>query len=130
MGAAQISTLVAELGEADGRLTTASALLLQRTFDERERRRSAERELRASTTPLALEEQANRMREALQLEVSARQAAESKASRLQRQHASLESQVQLHKERAHRLHKELRDRGATGHPQGSPTAGYNRRSSP
>lgn len=84
-----------ELRAAELAAASTASHLLRRVYDERERRQSSEQacELSAANAPLALQTTMNQMREALQLEVIARRQAESKAQRLQRQVAALESRV-------------------------------------
>jgi phage-related tail protein len=115
---AEVRTLCEEIRNAEDAMTSATAKMLNRVVDERERRLTAEAERRRVSTPLALQEESNRMKEALQLEVIARQAAEAKAQRLHRQHAALDSQLRLASETAARLQREHRissgDRRASG----------------
>ena len=72
-----------------------------------------ESEMRRVSTPLALQEETNRMKEALQLEVIARQAAEAKAQRAVRQHAALDSQLRIANETVNRMQRE-QQRAAAG----------------
>lgn len=60
------------------------------------------------------------MREALQLEVIARQASEAKAQRLQRQHAALDSQLRIASETTQRLQRERRSSTGAGPSLGQP----------
>ena len=83
-----------------------AAALLHQVVEERERRREVEASMRRTSTPLALQEQASRMKEALQLEVLARQQAEAKAQRATRQHQALDAQLRIANETAARLQRE------------------------
>jgi hypothetical protein len=105
---AEIHTLSEEIRLAEEAAASVAAALLHRVVGEREKRRSVESEMRRTSTPLALQEQANRMKEALQLEVIERQAAEAKAQRAMRQLASLDSQCRIATETAARLQREQR----------------------
>ena len=111
---AEAALLRRELGAADERLTADHGLMLQRVLDERERRVAAERAHKAVSTPLAVQQETKELKEALRLEVLARQEAEAKAARLQRSTAALESQYRIASETAQRLQRQHR---------GSPSAG-------
>ena len=111
---AEVRSLVDEIRLAEEAASSAAALLLNRVVVEREKRQGAESELRRATTPLALQEQANRMKEALQLEVIARQAAEAKAQRAVRQHSAVDSQLRIANETVNRLQREQQRAAATG----------------
>ena len=76
---AEVRSLVDEVKLAEEAASAAAASLLHKVVAERGRQ-LAEGELRKSTMPLALQGEANKMKEALQLEVIARQAAEAKAT--------------------------------------------------
>lgn len=112
---AEVLCLVTEIHTVEVAAASAAATLLRRVVDEREWRQAAERKQSAVDTPLALQVQANQMREALELEVLARQAAEAKAQRLHRQQAALEAQLRLANETAQRLQRE--QRRASGGPE-------------
>jgi phage I-like protein len=88
--------------------------MLQRVLDERERRVAAERAHKAVSTPLAVQQETNELKEALRLEVLARQEAEAKAARLQRSTAALESQYRIASETAQRLQRQHRGSSAAG----------------
>lgn len=111
---AEAALLRRELGAADERLSADHGLMLQRVLDERERRVAAERAHKAVSTPLAVQQETNELKEALRLEVLARQEAEAKAARLQRSTAALESQYRIASETAQRLHRQHRGSPAAG----------------
>ena len=80
-----------------------------------------------------MQEQIEHVKEALQLEVIAREAAEGKAQRLHRSHAVLDSQLRVANESLARLTREARGRSSTGSASGtmtsrSPQAGTSRSS--
>ena len=92
---------------AEDAATSAAATLLHRVVGERERRQQAENALqRKEAPPLALQEELHTIKEALQLEVIAREAAEGKAQRLHRSHAALDSQLRIANESLARLMRE------------------------
>jgi len=111
---AEAALLRRELGAADERLSADHGLMLQRVLDERERRVAAERAHKAVSTPLAVQQETNELKEALRLEVLARQEAEAKAARLQRSTAALESQYRIASETAQRLQRQHRGSPAAG----------------
>ena len=101
---AEAALLRRELGAADERLSADHGLMLQRVLDERERRVAAERAHKAASTPLAVQQETNELKEAL----------EAKAARLQRSTAALESQYRIASETAQRLQRQHRGSPAAG----------------
>lgn len=104
--AAERGLLTHELRCAEAEGASSASTLLRHVATERDRRAAAEGDLRRAVTPLALQEDSRRMREALQLEVIARTEAEAKAHKLQRQHAALDSQLRIATETGARLQRE------------------------
>ena len=106
---AEVRCLSREIRLAEDAATSAAATLLHRVVGERERRQQAENALqRKEAPPLALQEELHTIKEALQLEVIAREAAEGKAQRLHRSHAALDSQLRIANESLARLMRETR----------------------
>ena len=120
---AEVRTLAIEIRCAEEAAAATASAMLHRVLDERKRRQTAEDKVKRIQTPLALQEEAKRIKEALELEVIARQAAEARGQRLQRQAAALDSQLRLANETNARLERERgRARDAGDAEQGGASA--------
>ena len=82
--------------------------------DAQGQRRVAEAELRRATLPLALQEEATRMRTALQEEKESKAEVEGRLLKVQRQHAAVESQLRQAQERSGRVQRERRHATSDG----------------